>query len=123
MAVEFSHEGEIFVIRMSGTMEPGDLTRIVDEVLAVEAKATVAPPRLADFRDVVDTKIGFVEMSELADRSVARPLSNHIRSALLVARPVQLGFARMFETLNTHPMVTVRIFDDETAARAWLLER
>lgn len=32
-----------------------------------------------------------------------------------------LGYARMFRILNEHPQVTVRIFEDETEARAWLM--
>jgi hypothetical protein len=31
-----------------------------------------------------------------------------------------MGFARMFQILNEHPQVTVRIFEDETSARAWI---
>ena len=121
MAVEFEYDGPIFIIRLLGTLEPADLVRISAKVLDVEAQSAEAPPRLADFRGLSDLKIGFIDMSELADRSIARPLANRIKSALLISQPVQLGFARMFETLNTHPMVTIRIFDDEKAARAWLL--
>ena len=123
MAVEFDHDGTIFIIRLLGTLERADLVRISQEVLAVEARTPEAPPRMADFRGLTELEIGFIDMSELADRSIARPLSTHVKSALLISQPVQLGFARMFETLNTHPMVTVRIFDDESAARAWLLCR
>ena len=123
MAVRFEHDGPIFVIRLFGTVEPADLKTIADEVIAMESRVAEAPPRLADFRDVDDVKIGFVEMFAFAERGTSRPLSNPVRSALIVGQPLQLGFARMFETLNTHPMVTVRIFDDETSARGWLLDR
>ena len=123
MAVDFTLDGGLFVIRFSGILEPGDLRRIADEVLLIEARHDVPPPRLTDFRGLVDVNIGYVELSDLAGRSVARPLSTPVKSALVVGQPVQLGFARMFQTLNTHPMVTVRIFDDETAARDWLEER
>ena len=66
------------------------------------------------------TDVGYAEMSVLAERSRARPLNAHVRSALVVAQPVQMGFARMFQILNEHPQVTVRIFEDEMAARVWI---
>jgi Zn-dependent protease len=123
MAVDFSFDDGLFVIRLSGSLEPDDLRRIADEVVLVESRHATAPPRLTDFRDLASTNVGYVEMSELAGRSVARPLSTPVRSALLVGQPVQFGFARMFQTLNTHPLVTVQIFDDEVAARDWLAGR
>ena len=123
MAVDFTFDGGLLVIRLSGSLEPDDLKRIVQEVVLVESQHAEAPPRLTDFRDLAGTNVGYVEMSELARWSVARPLSTPVRSALLVGQPVQLGFARMFQTLNTHPMVTVQIFDDEAAARDWLTGR
>ena len=123
MPVDLVHDGSLLIIRLVGIIVPADLQRVADEVLALEARAAVAPPRLTDFRGILEIRIGFVEMAALAERSVARPLSTPIRSALLVNHPVQLGFARMFQTLNTHPMVTVQIFEDETAARTWLAGR
>ena len=123
MAVDFSFLDGVLVIRLSGSLEPDDLRRIADEVVLVESRHATAPPRLTDFRDLTGTNVGYVEVSELAGRSVARPLSTPVRSALLVGQPVQLGFARMFQTLNTHPLVTVQIFDDEAAARDWLAGR
>ena len=37
------------------------------------------------------------EMARFAERSTTRPLAFPNRSALLVAQPVQMGFARMFQ--------------------------
>ena len=123
MAVDFNFDGSLLVIRLSDSLEPDDLRRILQEVVLLESQHAEAPPRLTDFRDLVGTNVGYVEISELAGGSVARPLSTPVRSALLVSEPVQMGFARMFQTLNTHPMVTVQIFEDEAAAREWLAGR
>jgi len=59
---------------------------------------------------------------ELAAARRARTFPNSFRSALVVAREVQKGYARMFQTLNDHPMVQIRIFEDWEAAERWLRE-
>ena len=44
------------------------------------------------------------------------------RCALLVSTPLQYGLARMFAAYAIHRSVKVAIFQDESAARAWLSE-
>jgi hypothetical protein len=43
-----------------------------------------------------------------------------VKSAIVAATPVQVGYARMLQMMNDHPGVTVEIFDDLPAAIAWL---
>jgi hypothetical protein len=45
-----------------------------------------------------------------------------VRTALVAVTPVQLGIARMFQTLNDHPLIELRVFSDREAAVAWLEE-
>jgi len=45
---------------------------------------------------------------------------NPFRTALVAVSALQQGYARMFQTLNDHPMITVRVFDSIAAAEAWL---
>jgi len=44
-----------------------------------------------------------------------------VKSAIVAATPVQVGYARMFQMLNEHPSVTVEIFGDLPTAVAWLI--
>jgi hypothetical protein len=120
MTHRVSYDGSLVLIELSGTLTREDLESVGHEIIALERSAATAPHRLTDFRQIVDIAVGYPEMSVLAERSRARPLSSHIRSALVVEQPVQMGFARMFQILNEHPKVTVRIFEDETSARAWI---
>jgi hypothetical protein len=120
MAYRVSYDGSLVLVQFSGTLTREDLERVGNEIIALERDGANTPHRLTDFRQITDTAIGYPEMSVLAERSRARPLGAHIRSALVVERPVQMGFARMFQILNEHPQVTVRIFEDETSARAWI---
>lgn len=46
------------------------------------------------------------------------PFPNDFKSAIIVSTPVQRGMARMFQSLNDNPRITIRIFDDEAAALA-----
>ena len=120
MAYQISFDGPLLVIRFFGALGPADLDAAADEVFAIEDGGRNTPPRLCDLRDVAEANIAYADMARLAERTRSRPLAADVRSAIVVAQPVQLGFARMFQILNEHPRVTVRIFDDETAARTWL---
>ena len=120
MAFHVSFDGPTLVITVFGTMDAADLEGMIDNVLTVEKGGANTPHRLIDLRQVTDVAVGYQEMARLADIARTRPLNAMIRSCLLVRQPVQLGYARMFQILNDHPQVTVRIFDDEVTARAWL---
>src|SRR3954470_13919047 len=120
MAHHVSSDGSLVLVQLSGTLTRADLESVGDEIIAIERDGANTPHRLTDFRQITDTAVGYQEMSVLVELSRARPLGSHIRSALVVERPVQMGFARMFQILNEHPQVTVRIFEDETSARAWI---
>jgi len=120
MACHVSYDGSLVLVQLSGTLTRDDLESVGNEIIAIERHGTNTPHRLTDLRQITDTDVGYPEMSVLAERSRGRPLHAHIRSALLVEHPVQMGFARMFQILNEHPQVTVRIFDDEMTARVWI---
>ena len=117
-----SYDGPILVVRFFGTVTESDLVGSADDVMALEDGGRNPRPRLTDLRQVADSPIGYSQVANIADLVGARPLSSPIRSAFLVGQPVQFGFARMFQTLNRHPQVTVGIFEDEAAARDWLLD-
>jgi len=120
MPFAMSFDGPVLIFTLSGKLSGDDLQGLADQLIAIEQGGTRTPPRLTDLRGISEMAIGYPEMARLADRARSRPLRAPIRSALVVGEPVQLGYARMFQILNEHPDVTVRIFDDESAARAWL---
>ncbi len=122
MPYQISYDGPILVVRFFGIVTESDLVGSADDVIALEDRGRNTRPRLTDLREVSDSPIGYAEVANIADRVGHRPLSSAIRSAFVVDRPVQLGFARMFQTLNQHPQVTVGIFEDEATARQWLID-
>ena len=122
MAYHIAFDGSLVVIKLSGTISRADLDGVGTDLFAIERGGTFTPPRLTDLREAQDSTIGYPDVARLAERSIARPLSAPVRAALLVDKPAQLGFARMFQTLNQHPLVTLQVFEDEQAARDWLAE-
>lgn len=109
-------------IVLSGTLVPEAMVRMADALLEAETAAAVCPHRVTDLTGVTRFDVGFVDMSGLAQRRREQSPANPIRSAIVAATPVQLGFARMFQTLNDHPRITMRIFPDLDGALAWLAE-
>ncbi|HEV7589763.1 MAG TPA: hypothetical protein VGO40_16730 [Longimicrobium sp.] len=122
MPFSLSSADGVLRIVLAGTLTPGDLGRLADAMAETEDAADVCPHRVTDLTGVTRFEVGFDDMFELARRRRERSPANPIRSAFVASTPVQLGFARMFQTLNDHPLIALRIFPDLDAALAWLAE-
>ena len=124
MGFEVRMEGPLLRMRFVGALTRADLCGLAEEMLACEAHLPVTPSRLTSLADVTHVEVGFSEMLDFVERRRVVGPRQPIRSALVVAEAeaVQFGIARMFQTLNDHPLVTVRIFRDEASALAWLGE-
>jgi len=109
-------------ILLSGTLTPEVLAQVADAMVEAESAADVCPPRVTDLARVTRFEVGFDDIFWLARQRRQHPPANPIRSAVVVSTPVQVGFARMLQTLNDHPQVTLRIFADVDVALAWLAD-
>lgn len=107
---------------LSGSVTSEELVRVADAIAEAEGARDVCPHRVTDLTGVARFEVGFDDVSELARRRRELPPANPVRSAILALTPVQLGYARMIQTLNDHPQITMRIFPDADAALAWLAE-
>lgn len=112
----------ILRIVLPATLTAPELDRIVAALTELERSAAVCPDRMVDMSGVARFRVGFEEIFAAAETRRTHPPRNPIRSAFVAATPVQIGFARMFQTLNDHPRVTLRIFPDTATALAWLKE-
>jgi hypothetical protein len=119
MPFQLSTNDGLIRIRLYDVLSPGDLIGLADAVLAAEA-GPVAPDRVTDMSGVRRFEVGYADFFSIAARRRGSQLPNTIKSAIVVGNPTQFGMARMFQTLNDHPQVTVEIFDDEAAALRWL---
>src|SRR5688500_11360658 len=120
MPYELADDNGTLLITMSGSLRRSDLDTLAPELLLLERNGTYTPSRVADMRQLSDIAIGFPEMARFADIARNRPLDRPVRTGIVVANTLQRGFARMFQILNEHPLVTVGIFENADAARAWV---
>ena len=113
-------EGARMSIRVHGTVTAQDLVDLVEQVAALESAQPTAPDRIVDVTEAEAMNAGFPEMLGLAQRRRAAELRNPIRSAVVTSNDVQYGMARMYQTLNDHPQITLRIFKSLSEATDWL---
>ena len=120
MAVEVTEDRGVVRVTFSGAITGDDLAALIRDVIGVEAKRRVSPHRLVDLGASSTMAVSFANVASLA--SARREISPHnpIRTAILVHNATQHGFARMFQTVNDHPLVTVRIFESRDEAERWL---
>lgn len=120
MSVEITVEPDIIRVTLSGVLTDQDLADVATAAADIERDRNPVPPRLTNMTGVTEMKIGYPDVKALADRRRLLAFPNDFKSAIVVGTPVQRGMARMFQTLNDNPRITIQIFDDETAALAWL---
>lgn len=120
MTIEAEFTEGLLVIRCTGTVTASDLRPMPMLTTAFDASRPVTPDRLIDLRGVEAFEIGFAELLDVVRERRDATLSGPTRAAFVTAGSVQYGMARMFQSLNDNPDITVEIFEDPAAARAWL---
>jgi hypothetical protein len=119
MPFEIRDEGNFHSARLFGVLDRADLDAVVQEVERLE-DAGALKDRLTDLTAVERIDVGFEEVFALAQKRTNRRVPAPIRSALVANRPVQFGFARMFQMLNDNPRIQIRIFGTLEEAQQWL---
>ena len=121
MPYTIERDGPHLQITFLGSIEPRDLSRVALEAKSYEG-GDVVPHRITDLSRVDKLNISFEDVFQLAAARKLLRFSNTFKSALVVSSDIQMGYARMFQTLNDHPQITLRIFESAAAARVWLDE-
>jgi hypothetical protein len=112
--------GSFIRITLTGDVLAADLQGALREVEALEAQSAFVPDRLIDLSGATDLNVAFPDVYEIAQRRHHSRFPNPFRSAVVATTPLQIGFARMFQTLNDHPQIHIRIFDNSMTAAVWL---
>jgi hypothetical protein len=107
-------------LEFGGTLTGADLAALSRALAEIEDADGRFTRRLSVLTAITRVEVGFPEVSALARRRVAATLPGPVRSAMVAATPVQVGMARMFQTLNDHPRITIQIFPDVPGALEWL---
>ena len=119
MPFEIRDEGKFHSARLFGVLDRADLNAVMKEVERLEDAGWVGD-RVTDLTALERIDVGFEEVFALAMQRAERKVTVPIRSALVANRPVQFGFARMFQMLNDNPRIQIRIFGNLEEARQWL---
>jgi hypothetical protein len=120
MPYQIIEEPHFFRLVFTGDITPMDLVALDADMTALARNRPVALHTLAAFSQVVNHAITYADMLTYADQRRTQRLANPIKSAIVASRPVQVGFARMYQTLNTNPQVEIQIFATLAEAEAWL---
>jgi hypothetical protein len=107
-------------IRYSGRLTRDDVHASLDEVEALLRSSERWPDSLVDLRGIDIGALGFSDVMGLSKRRASVTPPNPIRLAIVSDQPSIVGFARMFQSLNKNPDITIQIFPDSTEAETWL---
>jgi hypothetical protein len=110
----------VFRIVLSGAVSVEEIDRMASEMEAAMAGRSEWPDNLFDLRNVDLSGLGFVDMMSLAKRIAATAPPHPYRTAIAGESQVVIGFARMFQSLNLNPSITIEVFESIEAAEAWL---
>lgn len=119
MPFEIRDEGKFHYARLSGLLDRAELNAMTQEVERLEDAGKLID-RITDLTSVERIDVGFEEVFAVAQRRAERKVPGPIKSALVANRPVQFGFARMFQMLNDNPRIQIRIFGNLEEAQQWL---
>ena len=112
-------ENNVLRFTLTGRITGSDLMSAAAEARIYEENAPVIPHRITDL-DGAELAIHYTDVSALAEKRRGLRFPNPFKSAIIARNPQQLGYARMFQTLNDNPQITIRIFSDELSASQWI---
>jgi hypothetical protein len=108
MPIEIQDRGEYLFGRLYGVISRADLVSVARELQLLEAATLRPKDRVFDLTQIESLEVGFPEVFTLARERGVREVTDRIRSAIIASRPIQVGYARMFEMLNDNPLIDAR---------------
>lgn len=120
MAFDLKITNGVICVTLNGVLNSEDLRGAAESFHKLEAQAAVCPNRIIDLSSVDEVNLDFGAVEKLAALRNTTPLKNEVKSAIVATKPVQYGFARMFQTLNTNPKICLKLFTDRDAGWAWV---
>jgi hypothetical protein len=120
MPYTLTREPTFLRIVVHGAITPQDFHALAQDLAGIEKPDAIAPNRLLDLSAVTAPYLTYPDLQAFAARRIAQALPNPVKLAIMAPRPILLGFARMYQTLNQHPQITIEIFATVDAAETWL---
>ncbi len=119
MAVDISMIDGVVHVTFAGDVTNLDLEKIADAATTYEG-GPVVPHRVTDMSGAIGLHLNFESVWTLASKRRVLQFPNSFKSAIVAPQPSQLGFARMFQTLNDNRQITIQIFPDKGSALKWI---
>ncbi|HEY1171390.1 MAG TPA: hypothetical protein VGH19_08490 [Verrucomicrobiae bacterium] len=123
MPFSITEEPGHFFVKLFGVLTARDLGDFGAAAWELEKAQATVLPRVTDLSEVENLTVDFSAVWQLAENRRSRTFPNSFKSAIVAPKDHLLGYARMFQTLNDHPQITIRIFRDMASAREWILEK
>ena len=120
MPITYSHDGGLLRVRAAGVITVAELHAMVTEMEQRFLSAKKWPDNLLDLTGIDLSGLGLLDMMSLAKRRESVKPPHAIRTAIVADSPTVTGFARMFQSINTNPDITVQVFESVADAEAWL---
>jgi len=120
MSYQFTAMTPTIRIRLFDTVTSQDFAQCIAEVYKIEAECIDIPDRILDIRDVSDFELHFSTMFPFTEARKKMVLPKDIKTAIIVNQPLQIGLARMYQSLNTNPRVSIQIFSTLADAESWV---
>lgn len=109
-------------LSLSGHISRQELHALLTAMETIELESNPVPDRITDLSGISDAEITMDDMRQVVSRRLAAHFPNSFRSAIVAAEEFQLGYARMFQILNDHPSIAIRIFRSLPEAELWLVQ-
>src|SRR5262245_2101554 len=120
MPVEIEDRPHYLFVRAFAKLTGEDLRRYSIEMAQIESTEQGKKHRITDMSTLDAVDIGFAEVEQhLQGRRSAKVVAP-VKAAFVAPRPMQYGFARMFQTLNDHPNIEVRVVSSMEEAEIWV---
>jgi hypothetical protein len=120
MPVELTLADSYLLVRMHDIVTPADFVAYARDAEAIEAAQPQSLDRVTDLTEVTEIDVHYGDMLQLADRRKSRHYTRPVKSAIIAREPVQVGMARMFQTLGASSQIDVRLVGTLEEALEWL---
>jgi hypothetical protein len=110
----------ILFVTFPETLSDNDFRLINEEIEIIEEEYSVVPNFIVSLNNVKTFNGNYYSVQKLAKQRTEKIFPNNIIEAILVTNDFQMGFARMYQTVNDNPQLTIKIFKDEAKAIEWI---